>query len=42
MRQFSIRRPLLWSPLIALVAQLVLATAAAACTNGGNFPLIQR
>ena len=37
--RFPLRRSLLWSPLVALVAQLVLAAAAAAVTGGGDFPI---
>jgi len=33
-----LRNPLIWSSLTALVAQLVLATAVAAATGGGDFP----
>ncbi len=32
-------RVLLWSPALALVAQLALAAAAAAATGGADFPL---
>jgi hypothetical protein len=32
------RNPLIWSPLVALLAQLLLAAAAAAATGGGDFP----
>ncbi|MGI8998775.1 MAG: hypothetical protein ACR2GO_03600 [Candidatus Limnocylindria bacterium] len=38
MSRFPIRRSLLWSPLVALIAQLALAAAAAAVTGGGDFP----
>jgi hypothetical protein len=34
-----LRRPLLWSPLVAVLVQLALAAAAAAATGGGDFPL---
>jgi hypothetical protein len=33
-----LRNPLIWSPLVAIVAQLLLAAAAAAATGGGDFP----
>lgn len=33
------RSPFLWSPLVAVAAQLVLATVAAAVTGGADFPL---
>ena len=33
-----LRNPLLWSPIAALVAQLILAGVAAAITGGGDFP----
>lgn len=39
MLQRLIRRPVLWSPLFAVLAQLALAAAAAAATGGGDFPL---
>jgi hypothetical protein len=32
------RNPLLWSPIAALIAQLVLAGVVAAITGGGDFP----
>lgn len=34
----KLRNPLAWSPLVAVVAQLVLAAATAAATGGGDFP----
>ena len=37
--RFSVRRPILISPLAALVAQLLLVAAATAVTGGGDFPL---
>lgn len=33
-----LRNPLVWSPLVAVAAQLLLAAAAAAATGGGDFP----
>lgn len=33
-----LRHPLIWSPFLALVAQLALAAAAAACTGGADWP----
>lgn len=33
-----IRHPPLWSPVIAIVAQLALATVVTAVTGGGDFP----
>lgn len=33
-----LRKPLLWSPIAALIAQLVLAGVVAAVTGGGDFP----
>lgn len=33
-----LRHPLLWSPFIATVAQLALATVVTAVTGGGDFP----
>lgn len=34
-----LRHRLIWSPLLAIVAQLALAVAAAAVTGGADFPL---
>ena len=33
-----LRNPLLWSPVAALVAQLILAGVVAAVSGGGDFP----
>ena len=33
-----LHHPLVWSPILAAVAQLVLAAAVAAVTGGGDFP----
>jgi hypothetical protein len=33
-----LRNPLLWSPIAALVAQLILAGVVAAISGGGDFP----
>jgi hypothetical protein len=33
-----LRNPLIWSPLAALVAQLLLAATVSAATGGGDFP----
>lgn len=33
-----LRNPLLWSPIAAVVAQLILAGVVAAVTGGGDFP----
>lgn len=33
-----LRKPLIWSPLAAILAQLLLAAAVAAATGGGDFP----
>lgn len=38
MHRYRMRRALVCSPFIALVAQLVLAAAVAASSGGGNFP----
>lgn len=38
MRRYPMRRALVISPFIVLVAQLLLLAAAAAGTGGGNFP----
>jgi hypothetical protein len=32
------RHPLIWSPLVAVAAQLLLAAVAAAASGGGDFP----
>jgi hypothetical protein len=34
-----LRHPFIWSPVAATLLQLVLATAVAAVTGGGDFPL---
>jgi hypothetical protein len=34
-----LRNPLLWSPIAAITAQLVLAAVAAAASGGGDFPM---
>jgi hypothetical protein len=33
-----LRNPLIWSPVVAVIAQLLLAAAVAAATGGGDFP----
>ncbi|HSI98985.1 MAG TPA: hypothetical protein VLA59_01215 [Patescibacteria group bacterium] len=33
-----LRNPLIWSPIVAILAQLLLAAAVAAATGGGDFP----
>jgi hypothetical protein len=33
-----LRSPLIWSPIAALAAQLLLAAVTAAATGGGDFP----
>jgi hypothetical protein len=33
-----LRHPLMWSPVVAVVAQLLLAATVAAATGGGDFP----
>jgi len=33
-----LRNPLIWSPIAALAAQLLLAAVTAAATGGGDFP----
>lgn len=33
-----LRHPLVWSPVVAIVAQLLLAATVAAATGGGDFP----
>ncbi len=42
MRSVHVPRPLRWSPILALAAQLLLAAAAAANTTGGGFPMLQK
>ena len=39
MSRLPFRRSFLWSPLAALVAQLLLTAVAAAVTGGGDFPV---
>ena len=34
-------RPIVWSPLLALLAQLVLAGVTGAVTGGGDFPRLR-
>jgi hypothetical protein len=34
-----LHQPLIWSPILAVAVQLVLAAAAAASTGGGDFPI---
>jgi hypothetical protein len=36
-----LRSPLIWSPIAAILAQLLLAAATAAATGGGDFPRIR-
>jgi hypothetical protein len=36
-----LRTPLLWSPVAALLAQLLLAGVVGACTGGGDFPRLR-
>ena len=38
MHPHRLRNALIWSPIAALVAQLLLAAVAAAATGGGDFP----
>ena len=40
LRRWS-RHPLLWSPLVALTAQFLLAGTVAAVTGGGDFPRLR-
>jgi hypothetical protein len=35
-----LRNPLIWSPIAAILAQLLLAAVTAAATGGGDFPRI--
>ena len=35
-----LRNPLIWSPIAALMAQLLLAGIAGAVTGGGDFPRV--
>ena len=36
-----LRNPRIWSPIAAIVAQLLITAAAAAATGGGDFPRIR-
>jgi hypothetical protein len=36
-----LRHPLLWSPIGALLLQILVAGAVAAATGGGDFPLLR-
>lgn len=36
-----LRHPLIWSPVAAVMAQLLLAAVVAAATGGGDFPRFQ-
>ena len=38
MLQRRLRRPLIWSPIAAVAAQLLLTAVTAASTGGGDFP----
>ena len=38
MLPLRLRNPLIWSPIVAVVAQLLLAAVVAAATGGGDFP----
>jgi hypothetical protein len=42
MHRFHLPRPLLASPVVAIVAQLLLTAVAAANTIGGGFPALQK
>ncbi len=33
------RNPLIWSPIVAITAQLLLAAVVAAASGGGDFPM---
>ena len=41
MQHRRVRNALIWSPIAAIVAHLVLAAAVAAATGGGDFPRFQ-
>jgi len=41
MLHHRLRHPLIWSPIGAILAQLLLSAAAAAATGGGDFPRSQ-
>ncbi len=36
-----LRNPLIWSPIAAVLAQLLLSAAVAAATGGGDFPRVR-
>lgn len=36
------RNPILWSPVLATLAQLALVTVVAAASGGGDFPILRR
>ena len=38
MHHFRLRNPLTWSPVAAIIAQLLLTAVTAAATGGGDFP----
>ena len=38
MRHSRLRNPLIWPPIAAIVAQLLLSAVTAAATGGGDFP----
>ncbi len=41
MSRRSLRNPLLWSPIAALIVQLLLAGVVGAVTGGGDFPRLR-
>ena len=42
MRPIHVRRTALWSPLLAILTQLLTAAVAVASTTGGGFPPLQK
>ena len=36
------RNPLIWSPVLATLAQLALVAVVAAASGGGDFPIVRR
>lgn len=41
MHRRRLRNPLIWSPIVALLAQLLLTALTAAATGGGDFPRVR-
>lgn len=41
MSRHWLRNPLIWSPIVALIVQLLLAGVVSAVTGGGDFPRLR-